>query len=54
MQLNKPWFLYTIITVLAWGLWGAVIDSTAKAGFPETLGYVVWALTMIPPALVAL
>jgi len=54
MQPKKTWFLYTIITVLAWGLWGAVIDSTAKAGFPETLGYVVWALTMIPPALVAL
>jgi len=54
MQPKKTWFLYTIITVLAWGLWGAVIDSTAKAGFPETLGYAVWALTMIPPALVAL
>lgn len=53
-QLKSTWFLYTIITVLAWGLWGAVIDLTAKAGFPETLGYVVWALTMIPPALVAL
>lgn len=54
MKPNRLWFLYTIITLLAWGLWGAVIDLTAKAGFPETLGYVVWALTMIPPALVAL
>jgi drug/metabolite transporter (DMT)-like permease len=54
MKQNRLWFLYTIITLLAWGLWGAVIDLTAKAGFPETLGYVVWALTMIPPALVAL
>jgi drug/metabolite transporter (DMT)-like permease len=54
MKPNKLWFPYTIITVFAWGLWGAVIDLTAKAGFPETLGYVVWALAMIPPALVAL
>jgi drug/metabolite transporter (DMT)-like permease len=53
--MKKPqWFLYTVITVLAWGLWGALIDTPAKAGFPETLGYIVWALTMIPPCLVAL
>ena len=38
----------------AWGLWGAVIDTVARAGFPESLGYVVWAFTMIPPCLVAL
>ena len=53
--MNKQlWLLYAIITVLAWGLWGALIDTPAKAGFPETLGYIVWALTMIPPCLVAL
>jgi drug/metabolite transporter (DMT)-like permease len=52
--MRTSWLLYTIITVAAWGLWGALIDTPARAGFPETLGYVVWALTMIPPALVAL
>ena len=51
---KQQWFLYTVITVLAWGLWGALIDTPAKAGFPETLGYIVWALTMVPPCLVAL
>lgn len=51
---KQLWLLYAIITVLAWGLWGALIDTPAKAGFPETLGYIVWALTMIPPCLVAL
>jgi len=51
---RQHWFLYAIITVCAWGIWGATIDMTARAGFPETLGYVVWALTMIPPAIVAL
>lgn len=53
-MLKQPWFLYTIITVLAWGLWGALIDTPAAAGFPATLGYIVWAITMIPPCLVAL
>ncbi|MGE5847669.1 MAG: DMT family transporter, partial [Ignavibacteria bacterium] len=37
-----------------WGIWGALIELPEKAGFPATLGYAVWALTMIPPALVAL
>jgi hypothetical protein len=31
-----------------------VIDAPARAGFPETLGYIVWAFTMIPPCVVAL
>lgn len=31
-----------------------MIDTPARAGFPETLGYVVWAFTMIPPCVVAL
>jgi drug/metabolite transporter (DMT)-like permease len=43
-----------MITVVAWGVWGAYIDTPAQNGFPETLGYVVWAFVMIPPALVAL
>jgi drug/metabolite transporter (DMT)-like permease len=53
---NRLWFLYAMITVVAWGIWGAFIDTPAsqKPPFPETLGYVVWAFVMIPPALVAL
>ncbi|BDU71578.1 DMT family transporter [Mesoterricola silvestris] len=53
-MLKQPWFLFTLITVLAWGLWGALIDVPAAAGFPATLGYIVWAITMIPPCMVAL
>src|SRR5262249_52970431 len=34
--------------------WGAFIEAPEKAGFPATLGYVVWALTMVPCALSAL
>jgi drug/metabolite transporter (DMT)-like permease len=53
---NRLWFLYAMITVVVWGVWGAYIDYPAqqKPPFPETLGYVVWALVMIPPSLVAL
>ncbi len=50
----RPWLIYAIVTTVFWGIWGALIELPEKAGFPATLGYVVWALTMIPPALVAL
>ena len=51
---TRPWLLYALITTACWGVWGALIEIPEKAGFPATLGYVVWSLTMIPPALVAL
>jgi hypothetical protein len=46
--------LYAIVTTLTWGVWGALIELPEKAGFPPTLGYTVWALTMIPCAAVVL
>ena len=51
---NKPWLFYTILTTLTWGIWGALMELPVKAGFPSTLGYSVWALTMIPCAIFAL
>jgi drug/metabolite transporter (DMT)-like permease len=54
MITQRLWFTFTLVTMAAWGLWGALIDTTARAGFPETLGYVVWALTMVVPALIVL
>lgn len=50
----KAWLLYAFITVVLWGVWGAFTDVSAQRGFPETLVYCVWSLTMIPPALYAL
>jgi drug/metabolite transporter (DMT)-like permease len=50
----KPWLTYALITTISWGVWGALIEIPEKAGFPATLGYVVWALTMIIPAMIAL
>ena len=51
---GRPWLLYAIICTLLLGVWGAFIEIPEKAGFPATLGYSVWALTMIPCALVGL
>ncbi len=51
---SRLWLLYAIVTTTFWGVWGALIEIPEKAGFPATLGYTVWALTMIPCALVAL
>ena len=51
---TNSWLIYVVIHVLFIGVWGAVIEISEKAGFPATLGYVVWALTMIPASLAAL
>ncbi len=51
---KRPWLLFALITTLSWGLWGALMEIPLKEGFPATLGYIVWSLTMIPCALVAL
>ena len=51
---NRLWLVFAAVTTLFWGVWGAFIEAPEKAGFPATLGYSVWALTMIPCALVAL
>ena len=38
------------MTTLTWGVWGAFTSVPSEHGFPDTLTYVVWALTMIAPA----
>jgi uncharacterized membrane protein len=48
------WLTYALATTLLWGVWGAVAGLPSEHGFPETLIYVVWALTMVPPALFVL
>ena len=51
---GKVWLLYAGITTVLWGVWGALIELPEKAGFPATLGYTAWSVTMIPVAIVAL
>jgi drug/metabolite transporter (DMT)-like permease len=48
------WLGYALATTLLWGVWGAFAGLPSQHGFPETLIYVVWALTMVPPALFVL
>ncbi|MGO9804586.1 MAG: EamA family transporter [Steroidobacteraceae bacterium] len=45
---------FALVTTAFWGVWGAFAGRPAENGFPDTLVYVVWAFTMIPPALYAL
>ena len=52
--MKKAWFIYALITTLFWGVWGAFAEFPTRHGFPDTLVYVVWTLTMIPPALYAM
>jgi drug/metabolite transporter (DMT)-like permease len=51
---RNGWLVYALLTMLTWGVWGAFTGVPTEHGFPETLVYVVWSLTMIPPALLAL
>ncbi|WP_457390413.1 EamA family transporter [Roseateles sp. P5_E1] len=52
MQSN--WLTYALISTMLWGVWGAFTGLPAEHGFPDTLIYAVWALTMIPPAVIVL
>jgi len=49
--IKRSWLGYALTTVALWGIWGAASSVSAERGFPDTLVYCVWALTMIPPAL---
>ena len=44
------WLRYALLTTVIWGVWGAFASLPSEHGFPDTLIYVVWALTMIAPA----
>jgi uncharacterized membrane protein len=52
--ITKPWLIYALVTMVFWGVWGAFAEFPARNGFPDTLIYVVWALTLIPPAAYAM
>jgi uncharacterized membrane protein len=54
MKVNNLWLTYAIITTVFWGVWGAFIEIPEKNGFPATLGYTIWAFTMVPCALAGL
>lgn len=52
--MTRSWLFFGLITAVFWGVWGAFIEIPEKGGFPGTLAYVVWAITMIPGGFFAL
>lgn len=54
MKKSNSWLTYSILVVLFFGIWGAFAGTTEKNGFPATLGYAVWALTLIPAVIFSL
>jgi drug/metabolite transporter (DMT)-like permease len=50
----RRWLTFAALTVVLWGVWGAFAGVSAQRGFPETLVYCVWALTMIAPAVIVM
>ena len=48
------WLTYAIATAVLWGIWGALAGLPGEHGVPETVNYVVWSLTMIPPSAIVL
>ena len=50
----KAWLMHALTTTLLWGVWGAFAGLPGEHGVPETINYVVWSLTMIPPAVFVL
>jgi drug/metabolite transporter (DMT)-like permease len=52
--MQRIWLIYALITTILWGIWGAFTGLSAQRGFPDTLVYCVWSLTMIAPALFVL
>ena len=50
----KVWLIYAFVTTILWGVWGAFTGLSAERGFPETLVYCTWSLTMIPMGIFAL
>ncbi len=50
------WLVLSLLVPLFWGIWGALTEIPEKLihpSFPSTLGYVVWSLTMLPFAVIA-
>lgn len=50
----RAWIMYSVLTVCCWGGWGAVMDVPKSNGFPNELGYIMWAFSMLLPAIFAL
>jgi uncharacterized membrane protein len=52
---TRSWIFYAALLVLFWGVWGALSSLPINLyGYPDEMIYVIWAFTMIIPAVFAL
>lgn len=51
---GSKWVGWAMVTIVFWGIWGALIAYPESHQFPAELGFVMWATSMVVPALVAL
>jgi len=51
---EKQWIKFSLLTIIFWGVWGAVISIPETHNFPVELGFVMWTFSMIIPAVFAL
>lgn len=55
MNRTRSWIFYAALLVLFWGVWGALSSLPINLyGYPDEMIYVIWAFTMIIPAVFAL
>ena len=54
MKKTSNWITFVIVHVAFMGVWGALVEIPEKNGFPATLGFVAWAISMIPAAVAGL
>lgn len=52
---RNSWIPYAGLLVIFWGIWGAFSNlPTSWYGYPDGMVYIIWTLTMLIPALIAL
>jgi len=50
-KIKNTWLLYAVLVTVFWGVWGA---TTELSKLPGTIIYIIWSVTMIIPAIIAL
>ena len=52
---SRSWILYVGLLVVFWGVWGAFSSlPTDEYGYPDEMIYILWSVTMLIPAYVAM
>ncbi len=51
---QPSWLMFSLLTIVLWGTWGAFIAIPESNNFPAELGFIMWAFSMVVPAFFAL